>query len=83
MTSFKIIGLWVLEKKILKVFTIYGHGSNLGHVTKTIFINLYPLFQEGSILKLACIGQVVLEKKFENNGHIHVHSPVSGSDIKT
>ena len=33
MSSFKIIGLLVLEKKILKVFTIYGHGGHLGHVT--------------------------------------------------
>ena len=36
MPSFKIIGLLVLEK-IFKVFTIYGHGSHLGHVT--IYIN--------------------------------------------
>ena len=27
------------EKDSFKVFTIYGHGSHLGHVTKTIFIN--------------------------------------------
>ena len=38
MPSFKIIGLLVLEKKIFKGFTIYGHGSHLGHVTKTYFI---------------------------------------------
>ena len=25
-----------------KVFNIYGHGGHLGHVTKTIFINLCP-----------------------------------------
>ena len=24
------------EEDFLKVFTIYGHGSNLGHVTRTI-----------------------------------------------
>ena len=29
----KIIGLPVLEKKILKVFTINRHGGHLGHVT--------------------------------------------------
>ena len=33
MPSFKIIGFLVLEKKIFKVFTIYGHGGHLGHVT--------------------------------------------------
>ena len=38
MPSFKIIGLLVLEKKIFKVFTIYGHGGYLGHVTWTIYI---------------------------------------------
>ena len=41
----RIIGLPVMEKNILKVFTIYGHGSHLGHETWTIYINLcspYP-----------------------------------------
>ena len=37
MPSFKIIGLSVLEKKILKVNTIYGHGSHLVHETWTIY----------------------------------------------
>ena len=37
MPNFKIIGLMVLEKKILKVFTIYGHGGHLCHVTRTIY----------------------------------------------
>ena len=31
-------------------------------------------------MKLALIGQVVSEKTmFENNGHIHVYSPVAGA----
>ena len=38
MPSFKIIGLLVLEKSSFKVFTIYGHGGHLGHVTWTIYI---------------------------------------------
>ena len=34
----------VLEKIFLKVSTIYGHGDNLGHVTKTIFQKImFPL----------------------------------------
>ena len=38
--SFKIIGLLVLEMKILKVFFfIYGRGGHLGHVPLTININ--------------------------------------------
>ena len=42
--KFKIIGLLVLEKKIFKVFTIYGHGGHLGHVTWTIDINFCSPF---------------------------------------
>ena len=34
----------VLEKKILKVFTIYGHGGHLGHVTLTIYIKFCSPF---------------------------------------
>ena len=44
MPSFKIIGLPVLEKKILKVFTIYGRGGHLGYGHMTIFTNLCSLF---------------------------------------
>ena len=39
--NFKIIGPLVLEKKIFKVFTIYGHGGHLGHVTLLICINVH------------------------------------------
>ena len=35
--SFVKIGPPVLEKKILKVFTIFGRGGHLGHVTWTIY----------------------------------------------
>ena len=44
MPSFKIIGLLDLEKKILKVFTINGHGGHIGHVTCTIYINFLSHF---------------------------------------
>ena len=33
MPSFKIIGFLVWEKKLLKVFSIYGRGGHLDHVT--------------------------------------------------
>ena len=39
MLIFKIIGLPVLEKKIFKGLTIYGHGGYLVHVTWVIYIN--------------------------------------------
>ena len=35
------------EEDFLKVFTIYGHGGHLGHVTWTIYTNfLFPLPKE-------------------------------------
>ena len=33
--------LLVLEKKILKIITIYGHGGHFGQVTQLICINFY------------------------------------------
>ena len=44
--SFMKIGLPVLEKKILKVFTIYGHGGHLGHVTRIMLSNFHFLVPE-------------------------------------
>ena len=44
-TSFVEIGPPVPEKILFKVFTIYGRGGHLGHVTWTIYINFsspYP-----------------------------------------
>ena len=32
------------EEDFFKVFTIYGHGSHLGHVTWTIYINFLSHF---------------------------------------
>ena len=44
-TKFLEIGPPVPEKKFFfKVFTIYGHGGHLGHVTWTIYINFSSLF---------------------------------------
>ena len=37
--SFVEIGPLVPEEMILKVFTIYGDGDHLGHVTWTIYTN--------------------------------------------
>ena len=42
--SFIEIGPPVPEKKIFKVFTIYGHGGHLGHVILTIYIYLSSPF---------------------------------------
>ena len=70
-----ILGLLVLWRSFLKVFTIIEHGGHhrLGHVTCTIHINF--------VCNLPLIGQAVSEKKvFENNGHIHVYSPGAEAD---
>ena len=41
------IGLPVPEKKIfLRVFTIYGCGGHLGHVTSIMFVDFYFLVPE-------------------------------------
>ena len=53
----------VLEKKILKVFTIYGHGGHLGHVTSIkliIFISMYLKTYKQNLVKN---GPLVSEKK--------------------
>ena len=47
----------------MKVFTIYGHGGHLGHVTCTIYINFIPPSRGGSTQNLALIGQAVSKEK--------------------
>ena len=44
--SFVEIGPPVLEKKILKGFTIYGHGGHLGHVTSILSSDFHFLVLE-------------------------------------
>ena len=81
MSSFKVIGLLVLEENSFKCFTIYAHGGHLGHVTYTIYINCLSHFQRRLHMTLALTGKAVLEKNmFENNVYIHVYSPVVGAD---
>ena len=75
--KFKDHRIWVLEKKCLKCFTLYRHGGRLGHVTKIIFYKfLCPFFPRRLSQNFALIGKTISEnKRFENNGHIHVNSP--------
>ena len=40
-----------LEEKVLKGFTIYGHGGRLGYVTWTIYINLRSPFSRRLYIK--------------------------------
>ena len=48
--SFMKIGMPVLEKKI---FTIYGHGGHLGHVTRIMLTNFHFLVTESFHTKLS------------------------------
>ena len=41
--SFKAFDLLFLERKIIKGFTIYGHGGNLGHVIHLIYKHFFSL----------------------------------------
>ena len=54
---------------MFKVFTIYGRGGHLGHVTWTIYINFRSRFPRRLHINLALNGQAVSEEKtFENCG---------------
>ena len=51
---------------LLRVFTIYGHGGHLGHVTRFMFTNFNFLVPESFIQNLVQNGPVVSEKiRFE------------------
>ena len=66
--------------RFLKVFTIYGPGGHLGHVTCTIYINFLSHFPRRLTFNLAFIDQAVLKKKMlENNVYMHVYSPEAGA----
>ena len=49
--SFVEISPLISEENILKVFTIYGRGGHLGHVTWTIYTNFGSLFPRRLHLK--------------------------------
>ena len=57
------IGLPSPEEKIFKVFTIYGHGGYLGHVTWTIYTNFCSPIPMSLHIKFDLIGQMVFEEK--------------------
>ena len=46
--KFQEIGLLVLEKMILKVCNLYGHGGHLGNVTWTIYVEFVLSSPKGS-----------------------------------
>ena len=56
-------------RRFLKIFTIYGHGGHLGHVTCTATSSLkdyVPPTHGGSTQSLVLTGPVTSEEMFEN-----------------
>ena len=58
----------VFGEDLWRVFTIHGHGSHLGHMTKTVWTNFLPPSHWGSIWNLALTDPAVSEKMFEECG---------------
>ena len=70
------------EEDFWRVFTIYGRGGHLGHVTQTPEQTFVPPTHGGSKWNLASIGPAVLEKIFENeNGGRTDHAYTISSPI--
>ena len=51
------------EEDFLKVFTVYGHGAHLGHVTHVRQISFHSPYPLRMHRKLASTGLVVSEEK--------------------
>ena len=80
--SFMKIGPPVLEKKrLLKVFTIYGHGGHLGNVTRIMLTNFHFLVPEDFIHNLVQNGTVVSEKIWFECLYVHNLGPRSRNDL--
>ena len=76
--SFMKIGPPVLD---LKVFTIYGHGGHLGHVTRIMLTNFLSLYPKAFIQNLVQNGPVVSEKIRFEFLYVHDLGPRSSNDI--
>ena len=72
----------VPEKKIFKrVFTIYGRGGHLGHVTSIMSSDFHFLVPESFHKKMVQIGTVVFEKIWFEFLHVHDLGPRSRNDL--
>ena len=63
------------------VFTIYGHGGHLGHVTRIMLTNFHFLVPESFHTKLVQNGTVVSEKIWFEFLYVHNLGPRSSNDI--
>ena len=67
------------EEDFSKVFTVYGHGGHLGHVTLTIYINFRSPFPRRLHIKFGFVSE---EKTFENvNGRTDGRRTTDGRRI--
>ena len=65
----------------MKVFTIYGHGGHLGHVTRIMLANFNFLVPESFHINLVQNGPVVSEKIWFEFLYVHDLGPRSRSGI--
>ena len=79
--SFEEIGLPIPEKKIFRVFTIYGHGGHLSHVTSIMSSDFHFLVSESFHENLVLIGEVVSEKIPFEFLYVHDLGPRSRNDL--
>ena len=63
------------------VFTIYGHGGHLGHVTRTVFTNFHFLVPETFIQNFVQNGPEVSEKIWFEFLYVHDLGPRSRNDL--
>ena len=80
--SFVEIGPLVPEKKIFGgVFTIYGRGGHLGHVTSNMSSDFHSLYLKAFVQNLVQIGTVVSEKIQFECLYVHDLEPRSRNDL--
>ena len=65
----------------MKVFTIYGHGGHLGHLTKIMLTNFHFLVPESFHRNLVQNGPVVSEKIRFEFLYVHDLGPRSSNDL--
>ena len=69
------------RRRFFKVFTIYGHGGHLGHVTSITLTNFHFLDLKAFIQNLVQNGSVVSEKIWFEFLYVHDLGPRSRNDL--
>ena len=69
------------EEYFRKVFTIYGRGGHVGHVTSIMSSDLHSLYLKAFVKNLVQIGTVVSEKIQFEFLYVHDLGPRSRNDL--